>query len=92
MEAADNNDSPRNAEFVKEEENVIPWRDVEYNTPFKVLEMNKVTTANGKSMIVKLQKRYNTTIKAWTTNIITENILRKVKKRKTYKLLAAERR
>ena len=63
METTDNNDFQSNAEFAKEEENAIPWIDVEYNnTPFKVLEMNEVTTANGKAMIVKLQKRDNTTM------------------------------
>ena len=69
-------DFPSNAEFVKDEEKAIPWRDVECNVPFKVLQMDEVTTVNGKAMIVKLQKRDNTIVKAWTTKIIKENLLK----------------
>ena len=47
-------DLPRNAEFMEDEEKAIPWRDVERNIPFKVLQLDEVTTVNGKDMIVKL--------------------------------------
>ena len=45
-----------NAEFME----AIPWRDVEYNIPFNVLQLDEVTTVNGK----------------WSTKIIKENHLR----------------
>ena len=54
----------------------IPWRDVECNIPFKVLQLDEVTTVKGRELIVKLQKRDNTIVKAWTTKIIKENLLR----------------
>ena len=82
-EAEVNNDFPSEAEFAKEEENPIPWRDVECNIPFKVLEMNEISTINGNALIVKMQKRDNTVIKAWTTNIIKENLLKKQKFNRT---------
>ena len=69
-------DFPSNAEFMEEEERAIPWIDVECNIPFKGLQLYEVTTFNGKDMIVKLQKRDNTIVKAWTTKIIKENLLR----------------
>ena len=76
-EGGDNNDFPTLTEFEKEEERPIPWRDVECNIPFKVLEMNEISTVSGNALIVKMQKRDNTIIKAWTTNIIKENLLKK---------------
>ena len=58
---------PSNAEFVKDEA-AIPW---EYNVPFKVLQLDEVTTVNGdKQMIVKMQKPDNTDVNAWATKII----------------------
>ena len=76
-EVEDNNAFPSIAEFTKEEEKSIPWRDVECNIPFKVLEMNEISTVNGNALIVKMQKSDNTIIKAWTTNIIKENLMKK---------------
>ena len=61
-----------NAEFM----GAIPWRDVECNIPLNVLQLDEITTVNGKDMIVKLQKRDNTIVKAWSTKIIKENLLR----------------
>ena len=55
--ADDSVDFPSNAEFL---EDAIPWKDVECNMPFKVLQSDEVTTVNGQDMIVKLQKRDNT--------------------------------
>ena len=69
-------DFSSNAEFMEDEEKAIPWRDVECNIPFKVLLLDEVTTVNGKNMIVKLQKRDNTIVKARTREIIKYNLLR----------------
>ena len=65
---------PSNAEFMEGGE--ILWRDVECNIPFKVLHLDEVTTVNGRELIVELQKRDNTIVKAWTTKIIKEKLLR----------------
>ena len=77
VEALDNNDFPNIMEFTKQSRNMIPWRDVECNTPFKVLGINEITTVNGKAMVVTLQKQDNTTIKAWTTDIVRDELLKK---------------
>ena len=60
--AAGSSDFPSNAEFAKDEA-AFPWRDVECNVPFKMLQLFEVTTVNGhKEMVVNLQKRDNTVI------------------------------
>ena len=71
--ADDSVDFPSNAEFM---EDAIPWRNVECNIQFKVLQLNEITTVNSQDMIVKFQKCDNTIVKAWTTKIIRENLLR----------------
>ena len=76
-EANINNDFPTMSEFEMEEEKPIPWRDVECNIPFKVLEMNETSTVNGNALIVKMQKRDNVIVRAWTTNINKDNLLKK---------------
>ena len=46
-----------------------------------MLQLDEVTIVNGaKEMIVKLQKRDNTVVNAWTTRIIKENLLNVVEK------------
>ena len=76
-EVGQGNDFPTVAEFKKEEETAIPWRDVECNIPLKVLETNEISTVNGNALIVKMKKRDDTIIKAWATNTIKENLLKK---------------
>ena len=71
--AAGSSDFPSNAEFVKDEA-VIPWRDVECNTPCKVLQLDKVTTKWQQRY--ELQKLDNTVVNAWATEIIKENVRR----------------
>ena len=71
------NEFPTVSEFEREEENPIPWINVECNIPFKVLEMNEISTVNGNALIVKMQRRDNVIVRAWTTNIIKENLLKK---------------
>ena len=75
-EGGDNNDFPTVAEFEREKEKTNPWRDVEYNIPVKVLEINEIFTVNGNALIVKMQKGGNSIIKAWTTSLIKENLLK----------------
>ena len=58
----------------KGEEVAMPWRDVEQKTWMKIVDMGILDTVNGKSMIIELQKRDGTIIKAWTTKIIEKNI------------------
>ena len=75
-EGRDNSEFPAVNEFEREEEPAIPWRNVECNIPFKVIEMNEVSTVNGNALIVRMQRRDNVIVKAWTTNIIKENLLK----------------
>ena len=68
--AAGSSDLPSNAEFVKYKA-AIPWRDVECNVSFKVLQLDEVPTVNDKKdIIVKLQKPDNSVVNAWTVKII----------------------
>ena len=58
--AAVSSDFPSNAEFVKDGEKAILWRDVECNIQFNVLQLDEVTTVNGaKEVIFMLHKRDN---------------------------------
>ena len=50
-----NNHFPTTTEFEKEEEKPIPWSDVECHTPFKVLEMNEISTVKGNAIIQLLK-------------------------------------
>ena len=80
------NDFPSIVDFTKQQQQqqqqqqrntVIPWRDVECNTPLKVLEMNEIMTVNGKTWVITLQKPDNTIFKTWPTNLIEEDVLKK---------------
>ena len=69
---------PSIADFTKQQQNtVIPWREVICNTPLKVLETDEIMTVNGKALVITLQKSDNTIFKAWPTNMIGEDVLKK---------------
>ena len=71
---------PSIADFTKQQQQqntVIPWREVEMNTPLKVLETDEIMTVNGKALVITLQKSDNTIFKAWPTNMIGEDVLKK---------------
>ena len=73
----EDNHFPCIADFTNQKQGTIPWREVEYNTPWKVLEIEEMMTVNGKKMVLTLQKQDSTIVKAWTTDIIKENLLKK---------------
>ena len=75
----EDNDFPSIADFTKQKQQntVIPWRDVICNTPLKVLEIDEIMTVKGKALIITLQKPDNSIFKAWSTNIISEDLLKK---------------
>ena len=53
-------------------ENAVPWRDVDRNHWLRINASFHVNTIHGPATIVTLQKRNGITIKAWTTNTITD--------------------
>ena len=69
---------PSEADFNAVDEEVIAWRDVVLNTPLKIADVRKVYTKNGEAMIVKLMKRDGTTINAWTTKLIKDDITKRL--------------
>ena len=69
---------PSDADFNETDEVAIPWREVVYNTPLKIMKTRNVFTKNGDAMIVKLQTRDGTIINAWTTKLIRDSIMEKL--------------
>ena len=69
---------PSDADFNVTDEEVIAWRDVVRDTPLKIAEVRNVNTKNGEAMIVKLMKRDGTTINAWTTKLIKDDITKRL--------------
>ena len=64
---------PSDKEF--EEENVIPWRNVECGEGFEVVETRSVSTKKGASTILKLKKRDGATIDVWATKHLKSEFL-----------------
>ena len=54
--------------------NAIPFREVEQNTPFEIMEIIKQPTKNGESTIVTLKRRDGTTINSWATSLIEKKL------------------
>ena len=54
--------------------NAIPFREVEQNVPFEIMEIMKQPTKNGESTILALKKRDGTTINSWATSLIEKKL------------------
>ena len=67
------NDFPAIEEF-EQINNAIPFREVEQNTPFEIMEIIKQPTKNGESTILTLKKRDGTTINSWATSLIEKKL------------------
>ena len=67
------NDFPAIEEF-EQINNAIPFREVEQNVPFEIVEIIKQPTKNGESTILTLKRRDGTTINSWTTSLIEKKL------------------
>ena len=67
---------PSTEEF--ESTNAIPWREVERNVPFKIIEIVSQPTKKGEGTILVLKKSDGSIIRAWTTKLI-DNSLKSMK-------------
>ena len=67
------NDFPAIEEF-EQINNAIPFREVEQNTPFEIMEIIKQPTKNGESTILTLKRRDGTTINSWATSLIEKKL------------------
>ena len=65
-------DFPAIEEF--EQINAIPFREVEQNVPFEIVEIMKQPTKNGESTILTLKGRDGTTINSWATSLIEQKL------------------
>ena len=54
--------------------NAIPFREVEQNVPFEIVEIIKQPTKNGESTILTLKRRDGTTINSWVTSLIEKKL------------------
>ena len=54
----------------KEQFVTIPWREVDVNIPFEIINTRVVNTKNGDGMVMDLQKVDGTIVKAWATTLI----------------------